>query len=112
MTTGHVVVMGRKTFESLKGRLPNRTNLILTRRPRQFIRTHPHVFGQYKEWRGGKHLRRPYQLRFTKIGGAPMEQIFVFSSLRNLQPATFASDIFICGGAQIYAQTLPLCSDL
>ncbi|MDR1525056.1 MAG: dihydrofolate reductase [Tannerella sp.] len=31
LTTGHTVVMGRKTFESLpKGALPNRTNVVLT----------------------------------------------------------------------------------
>ena len=32
LTTGHIVVMGRKTFESLpKGALPNRTNIVLSR---------------------------------------------------------------------------------
>jgi dihydrofolate reductase len=32
LTTGHTVVMGRKTFESLpKGALPNRRNVVLTR---------------------------------------------------------------------------------
>lgn len=31
LTTGHFVVMGRKTFESLPNPLPNRTNVILTR---------------------------------------------------------------------------------
>ncbi len=32
LTTGHTVVMGRKTFESLpKGALPNRRNIILSR---------------------------------------------------------------------------------
>ena len=32
LTTGHIVVMGRKTFNSLpKGALPNRTNIVLTR---------------------------------------------------------------------------------
>lgn len=29
-TTGHTIVMGRKTFESIKKPLPNRTNVILT----------------------------------------------------------------------------------
>src|SRR5438132_11171950 len=32
LTTGHVVVMGRKTFESLGKPLPNRTNIVVTRR--------------------------------------------------------------------------------
>lgn len=32
LTTGHAVVMGRRTFESLpKGALPNRRNLVITR---------------------------------------------------------------------------------
>ncbi len=32
LTTGHTVIMGRKTFESLpKGALPNRTNIVVTR---------------------------------------------------------------------------------
>lgn len=31
ITNGHFIVMGRKTFESLPGILPNRTHLILTR---------------------------------------------------------------------------------
>src|SRR2546430_3985708 len=31
MTTGHVVVMGRKTFESIGQPLPQRTTIVLTR---------------------------------------------------------------------------------
>lgn len=31
MTTGHSVIMGRKTFQSIGRPLPNRTNIILTR---------------------------------------------------------------------------------
>jgi dihydrofolate reductase len=111
-TTGNIVVMGRKTFESLAGPLPNRKNLILTRHPRQLITRNPEIFGKYKEWRGGGHLKKPYQLRFTKIGGSPNDDIFVFNSLEKLNPSTFPNEIFICGGAQIYAQALPLCSDL
>jgi len=33
LTTGHTIIMGRKTFEALpKGALPNRRNIVLTRR--------------------------------------------------------------------------------
>ena len=33
LTTGHTIIMGRKTFESLpKGALPNRRNIVLRRR--------------------------------------------------------------------------------
>ena len=35
LTTGHTVIMGRKTFDSLpKGALPNRRNIVLTRSKR------------------------------------------------------------------------------
>lgn len=37
LTTGHTIIMGRRTFESLpKGALPNRRNIVLSRSPRQF----------------------------------------------------------------------------
>ncbi|WP_417361807.1 dihydrofolate reductase [Galbibacter sp.] len=32
LTSGHPIIMGRKTFESLPGTLPNRTHIIITRR--------------------------------------------------------------------------------
>ena len=112
MTTGNIVVMGRKTFESLGQPLPNRKNLILTRHPRHLMIAHPEVFGAYKEWRGGKHLQRPYQFHLTKIQGGRENDIFIFNSLDRLNPEDFPQDIFICGGAQIYEQALPRCSDL
>ena len=49
LTTGHTVVMGRKTFESLpNGPLPNRTNVVISRNPGF---THPHclVFSSFDE---------------------------------------------------------------
>lgn len=33
MTTGHPILMGRKTYESIGRPLPNRTNIIITRDP-------------------------------------------------------------------------------
>lgn len=76
MTTGNVIVMGRKTFESIGKPLPNRTTIVLSRS-------------------GFAH---------------PGVQTIV--DLSQLQPETEPRDIFICGGAQIYTQALPLCSDL
>lgn len=112
MTTGNVVVMGRKTFESIGKPLPNRTTLILTRHPQHLINAHPQVFGDYHEWRGGEYLKRPYQLRLTKLNGGPTADIFIFNSIDRLTPEDFPTDIFICGGAQVYEQALPRCSDL
>ncbi|MBR4368867.1 MAG: dihydrofolate reductase [Prevotella sp.] len=37
LTTGHTIIMGRRTFESLpKGALPNRRNIVLTRSQQTF----------------------------------------------------------------------------
>src|SRR6059036_2709576 len=69
MTTGHLIVLGRKTFESLGKALPNRKNLVLTRHPRKFIREHPEIFEKCKEWRGGRALKVPYQFSFTRLDG-------------------------------------------
>lgn len=33
LTLGHVVIMGRKTFESIGKPLPNRTNIVISRNP-------------------------------------------------------------------------------
>jgi len=112
MTMGNVVVMGRKTFESVGRPLPNRKNLILTRHPQRLIKSMPEIFGQYHEWRGGQHLKRAYQFHFSRLGEKQETEIFIFKSLDKLDPGEFPNDIFICGGAQIYEQALPRCSDL
>lgn len=77
ITTGHVIVMGRKTFESIGRPLPNRTTLVLTR------------------------------------SLEPIPGVQTISDLSQLDPAAWPGrELFICGGAQVYAQALPLCSDL
>jgi dihydrofolate reductase len=112
VTMGHIIVMGRKTFESIGKPLPNRKNLILTRHPQRLIKKHPEIFGQYHEWRGGQHLKRAYQFHFSKLGEKVETEIFITKTLDKLDPKEFSNDIFICGGAQIYEQALPRCSDL
>ena len=76
MTTGHAIVMGRKTFESIGRPLPNRETIVLSRS--QF--SHP----------GVKTIR----------------------SLEELSGLAGHREVFVCGGAQVYAQALPRCSDL
>src|SRR5215470_11609028 len=79
MTTGQVIVMGRKTFESIGKPLPNRTTLVLTR------------------------------------SQASIPGVKVISDLGQIDRMAdeFAGrEIFICGGAEIYALSLPRCSDL
>jgi dihydrofolate reductase len=112
MTMGNIVVMGRKTFEGLGRPLPSRKNMILTRHPQRLIKSHPEIFGQYHEWRGGRYLKRAYQFHFTKLEKKQQTEILIFNSLDRLDPSEFPNDIFICGGAQIYEQALQRCSDL
>jgi dihydrofolate reductase len=76
MTTGQIIVMGRKTFESIGRPLPQRTTIVLTRGP--------------FAWPG----------------------VQTCSSLAALDLAGDPREVFICGGAQVYTEALPLCSDL
>ncbi len=45
ITKGHPLVMGRKTFDSFPGLLPNRTHIVVTRNPNAYDNTDikPHV---------------------------------------------------------------------
>lgn len=76
MTIGQVVVMGRKTFESIGKPLPNRETIVVSR--------------QGLEFPGARTVR----------------------SLDEIDPAKESREVFICGGAEIYALALPKCSDL
>jgi dihydrofolate reductase len=79
MTTGHVIVMGRKTFESIGKPLPNRTTIVLSRSP-------------------------------LNIPGVKV--VADLKQFDSLQAELSGREVFICGGAQIYEQALPMCSDL
>ena len=76
LTRGHVLVMGRKTFESIGKPLPNRETIVLSRGP------------------------------FNHPG------VRVVRDLDELAPMVAGREVFIAGGAQVYAQALPRCSDL
>ena len=110
MTSGNVVVMGRKTFESLGKPLPNRTNVILTRHPILVRKRHPEIFGTFTLGTRARRLRRDYQFHLSRIGSKA--EVRLQRNLLKLDPEEYATDVFICGGAQIYEQALPLCSDL
>jgi dihydrofolate reductase len=79
MTTGQVVVRGRKTFESIGKLLPNRTTIILSRG------------------------------NFSHPGARTAADL---SRVDWTDPALAGREVFICGGAQVYAETLALWSDL
>jgi dihydrofolate reductase len=71
-TSGHPIVMGRKTFDSIGRPLPNRRNIVITRNP---------------EWRH--------------------EGVEAVSSLQAAIELAATEQIFVIGGAQIYAEALP-----
>lgn len=75
-TMGHVLVMGRRTFDSIGRALPGRETMVLTRG--NFI--HP--------------------------------EVTVIQSLDEVAPLLEGRTAFVAGGAQIYEQALPFCSDL
>jgi len=76
MTMGGIVVMGRRTFESIGRVLPGRATVVLSRSGRAY----------------------PGAQTVADLSQIPWRQ--------EHRP------IFLCGGAQVYAQTLPHCSDL
>lgn len=72
-TSGHAILMGRKTFESIGRPLPNRRNIVITRNA---------------DWQhAGVETVTSLQAAAALAGDAPA---------------------FIIGGAQIYAEALPL----
>ena len=115
LTTGHFVMMGRKTFESLGRPLPNRTNIVISRSPRKLARDESFraAFGAPRigHWRA--QLGRPYQLGFDRF---TERDVWLVRDPRRLAEAHAqvrpARELFLIGGAQLYAQLLDRCSDL
>jgi dihydrofolate reductase len=77
-TTGHPIIMGRKTFDSIGRPLPNRRNIVITRNP---------------QWRHAG----------VESAGSVAEAAAL---------AAADGEAFIIGGAQIYAESLPLADRL
>lgn len=76
-TSGQVVLMGRKTFESLGKPLPNRRNVVVSR------------------------------------SLIPNEAVEVLGDLESFDPNAYQpQEVWLCGGAELYRQLLPRCSDL
>lgn len=112
MTSGNVVIVGRKTFESLGKPLPNRINIVLSRHPGRLKKEYPDLFGNARVSKGKTSIPKPYQFELPKIGGVAATDLRIIKNVLKLNPSAAHVDFYICGGAQVYAQMLPLCSDL
>jgi dihydrofolate reductase len=115
LTTGHFVLMGRKTFESLGRPLPNRTNIVVTRSPMQLAHDPQFkaAFGPPRVGHWRARLGRPYQLGFERFTD---RDVWLVRDPRKLATAFEevrpSRELFVIGGAQIYAQLLDRCTDL
>lgn len=78
-TTGHIMIMGRKTFDSLGGPLPNRLHVVISRQP-----------GYDPE---GAHV-------FKNIGDA------LDYCQAQSDSGAWPEEVFIIGGGEIYKQML------
>lgn len=81
LTWGRPVVMGRKTFESIGNPLPGRHNIVLTRQP---------------GWTA------------DGVTVVPGLAAAIAAAVAELNPDTRAPDMMVIGGAQIYAEALPV----
>lgn len=111
LTTGHFVVLGRRTFESIGRPLPGRTNIIITRDPQRFARE---LLLDAERLAGASvRLDAPGEAAFAQIAPG---HIWLVSDLDRLAAAYETASperrLFIAGGAQIYARLLPRCSEL
>ena len=111
-TKGNVVIIGRKTFEGFGKPLPDRINIVLSRHPGLLKREFPDLFGEAWIARGKTADPLPYQFELPQIGGVTAIDLRIIKNFLKLSPMDSPLDYFICGGAQIYEQALPLCSDL
>jgi dihydrofolate reductase len=89
LTTGHAIIMGRKTYESIGKPLPNRTNVIVTHKPHEYL------------------AKAPGELE--KLGGA-----HIVPTLASALDVAYGHDPepFVIGGAEIYALALPFATRL
>ncbi len=91
LTSGHPVIMGRKTFESLGRPLPKRLNIVLSRRPAAV----------------------PPDPSRPLLTAATLDEAFALAAATPFEGRIDEPDrCFIMGGGSIYAQALDACDKL
>lgn len=94
LTTGHTIIMGRKTFESLpNGALPNRRNIVISKTREQI--TGCEVYTSLEE-----------------ALAARKEMAGMKETAGNKETTEEEDECFIIGGASIYEQALPFADKL
>lgn len=117
LTTGGIVLMGRKTFASLPKPLPNRTNVVFTRGPKQLAKYPP-----FQEKCGSVPVVGFWSLRLKRLGfqlgfeRIAAREVWLVRSISRFLAAVDKyqpkREIFVIGGSQIYERMLPRCTDL
>lgn len=92
LTTGHAVLMGRKTFESIGGVLKNRINFVLSSNKDQLMIKH-----------GRDYLNEELYFLRSYNSALSMMQVFKKDERKHL---------FIIGGEQIYNEFIDFCDGL
>jgi dihydrofolate reductase len=105
-TFGHVVVMGRRTFESLPRPLDGRVNVVLTREPER-LRT---ADARYAHALVGAAAHRVPDVTQPTLPRVP--EVRLVRALDTLARAGVTREAWLAGGEQVYAQFLPECSEL
>ena len=80
LTLGHVLVMGRKTYESIGRPLPERTTIVVTRQD---------------DWKGAEGV----------VKAASVSEAITHAR-------TIDEEVFVVGGARVYAEALPVADRL
>lgn len=97
LTTGHTIIMGRKTFESLpNGALPNRRNIVISKTKEQI--TGCEVCSSLEE-----------ALAARKEEAGNKEEV---GNKKTVGSKEASDECFIIGGASIYEQALPFADRL
>ncbi len=112
ITTGHPIIMGRKTFESIGRILPNRTNIIITRDPEYSIEGGIVVHSLQDAIEEAQKAHPPHPSPLLKGEGVSETSQSIPSPSREKVRMRGVSEIFIIGGAQVFEQGLALADKL
>lgn len=112
-TLGSVLIMGRRTFESLPKPLDGRITIVLTGDPEK-LRRDEDTNGPFAEAVIGAEAHRSAavtQLDLPRISPGRAEVRFA-RSMESLERAGITERAWLCGGARMYEQFLGRCSEL